>query len=121
MRSTGNSTGKEITKEEANHLRATRTFDGRQRQGKQLMIGEEQMKEEEERHRREILNKRSKATVEDMRRTRTPTTPARSIRPESAAAQTRPATTEEPVAREQRNSANASAARQGTNPTPWRL
>jgi hypothetical protein len=85
------------------------------------MTTDEKTREEEERRRREILNRGGGASVDDKRRTRLPATPARSIRLETAAGQTSPAATEEPVARAQQNSTNASATRQGTVPTPWRL
>ena len=46
-------TRQEGAEEEAIHLQRTRAWDGRQRQGKQPMTAEEQMRDEEERRKRE--------------------------------------------------------------------
>jgi hypothetical protein len=102
-------------------LQQERTSDGRQRQGKQPMTTEEQMREEEERRRGEPKVRGRGAKGGDRGRKRAQTAPTRSSRSRSTAARTRATSVEEPMPEDHRAPTNAAAEEQGASLAPWRL
>jgi len=85
------------------------------------MTAEEQVRQEEERHRGEPKVRGRGAMGEDMGQKRAQTAPTRPSRSRSATKRTKASIAEEPMPKDHRAPTNAAAEERGASPTPWRL